>query len=576
MRRMQSLLFLLLLASKGNGLLSSFIRSRTIQITSSPSISSRNYGGIIERRTQQQFFASITPAEQDQEEESTTTTNNSNNDEQLEIDDRGRIIQGPQQQQEGPNQEQVKSATVVAAENSPTKRVRFMNSLPRFLLFGRKSDDLDNRIINTCVPNMINLGVVPIVNSVDTFWVGRLGSALALAGQSAANQASFTVFFLIAFLPTIIAPLVASSVANGETEEAQRRVCESLFLCSALGLVGTVALTVFPRQVLSWLVLPSDAPAMDYAAPYLRWRALSMVPSLMSATGFAAYRGLLNTVTPLKVSLGTNALNLVLDPLCIFAGGMGFVGAAVATAVSELVGGLTYLKLLLRRKLVRWSLLFRPPSLESLLPLLQGGAAMLLRQLAINVGFLVATRRAQLMDPTGVAGAAYGITMQMYSVGIILLVAMQSTAATLVPSTMAAVAAKKKKNDNDEQESSNNKETRSYSSDDAMSEARAVGDRLLGWSSLVGLVVGGLNYALLPVLVPVFSTLPEVQKAVYAPSLIASLLHIMNGPVLAGEGILMGLGCYRGLAFVTTAWIAAMVGLLSTSMAQKRIDGIMW
>ena len=64
-------------------------------------------------------------------------------------------------------------------------------------------------------------------------------------------------------------------------------------------------------------MLPEGAPAMEYAAPYLRWRALGMVPSLIAATGFAAYRGLLNTITPLKVILMTNAVNLVLDPIFI-------------------------------------------------------------------------------------------------------------------------------------------------------------------------------------------------------------------------------------------------------------------
>ena len=386
-----------------------------------------------------------------------------------------------------------------------SKRERFLAALPKI---GREKDELDRTVLKTAIPNMINLGVVPIVNSVDTFWVGRLGSALALAGQSAANQASFTFFFLIAFLPNITAPLVASAVASNKTEEAQKRVCESLFLCNILGFLGTLLLVTFPRRILSALVLPADAPAMEFAAPYLRWRAIGMVPSLIAATGFAAYRGMLNTVTPLKVSLMTNAINLILDPLCIFASGMGFVGAAVATAVSEAIGGFTYLRLLLRRKLARWSLLLRPPSWSSLVPLLQGGAAMLIRQLALNIGFLVATRRAQLMDPSGVSGAAYGITMQIYSVGIILLVAMQSTAAALVPASLAK---------------------------SGRNSARKCADRLFVWSSLVGILLGMAQYALLPVLVPIFSTLPEVREAVRVPAMIASLIHVVNGPVLAGE-----------------------------------------
>ena len=434
-----------------------------------------------------------------------------------------------------------------------SKRKRFMRSLPRIFSKNKDKidgteDDLDSLILRTAIPSMINLGVVPIVNSVDCFWVGRLGSALALAGQSAANQASFTVFFLIAFLPNITAPLVAKAVASGDTEEAQKRVCESIFLCNIFGFVGSVLLIGFPRQVLGSLVLAPGAPAMDFAAPYLRWRALGMVPSLVSATGFAAYRGMLNTVTPLKVSLMTNTLNLILDPLLIFRGGMGFVGAAVATAAAEILGGATYLKLLFRRKLARWSLLLKPPPMKSILPLLQGGAAMLFRQLSLNVGFLFATRRAQMMDPTGVSGAAYGITMQIYSVGIIMLVAMQTTAAALVPSRQAQAG------------------------EDA---ARDTADRLFTWSSLAGISLGALQYFLLPVLVPIFSTLPAVQEAARLPILIASLIHVMNGPILTGEGVMMGTGSYKDLAIVTAIATAGMVASLLSPLG-KRLDGIMW
>lgn len=424
-----------------------------------------------------------------------------------------------------------------------------------------QKDDLDNLILKTCIPTVMNLMVVPFVNSVDTFWVGRLGLAMALAAQSAANQACFTLFFLIAFLPNMTAPLVASAVSSGDDEQARERVCESLFLCNLLGAMGTFALVVYPRQILTALLLPAGSPVLDYAAPYLRWRALGMVPSLIAATGSAAYRGLLNTVTPLKVSLMTNGVNLVLDPLLIFGakglgGGFGFVGAAMATAVAEILGGATYIRLLLRRKLAKWSMLLRPPPLKSLIPLLSGGAAMLLRQLALNIGFLVATRRATVLDASGVSGAAYGITMQIYSIGIIALVGMQNAAAALVPSFRGA------KDIEDPEERDQN--------------ARDAADRLLGWSTLVGLGLGVGQLALLPVLVPLFSTLPEVQEAVKMPSLIAALIHVVNGPVLAGEGIMMGVGAYKELAIVTTGYIATMIGCLSFTPLGQRLDGIMW
>ena len=41
--------------------------------------------------------------------------------------------------------------------------------------------------MKVALPSMTNLAVIPIVGAVDTFWIGRMGDALALAGQGAAN-----------------------------------------------------------------------------------------------------------------------------------------------------------------------------------------------------------------------------------------------------------------------------------------------------------------------------------------------------------------------------------------------------
>ena len=48
---------------------------------------------------------------------------------------------------------------------------------------------LDNEIAAVALPAMLSLAVFPVVGMVDTFFVGRMGSALSLAGQGAANAA---------------------------------------------------------------------------------------------------------------------------------------------------------------------------------------------------------------------------------------------------------------------------------------------------------------------------------------------------------------------------------------------------
>ena len=212
---------------------------------------------------------------------------------------------------------------------------RLLSSIPDYRGIG----ELDRRIMSVAVPSMLNLLVVPLVNAVDTYYVGQLADPLALAAQSAANQCFFSIYFMAAFLPTITAPLVAKAIGKQDWDGARDRVCEGLFLSNVLGGIFSLLLVGFPRVILR-LVLPPPGQAatgvMDYAVPYLRWRAIGLVPALFASTGFAAYRGLLNTVTPLKVSLTTNLLNLVLDPLFIF--GLGGRGSGTLSFLAKGLG----------------------------------------------------------------------------------------------------------------------------------------------------------------------------------------------------------------------------------------------
>ena len=124
----------------------------------------------------------------------------------------------------------------------------------------------------------VNLLVIPLVGAVDTLWIGRMGSALALAGQGAANQCFFSAFFVIAFIPTITAPLVAKAAGGGDIAGARKRICEALFLANFLGAIGTLLLAFRPEAFLS-AVLPAGAPATEYAVSYLRLRSLSLWPA---------------------------------------------------------------------------------------------------------------------------------------------------------------------------------------------------------------------------------------------------------------------------------------------------------
>jgi hypothetical protein len=49
-------------------------------------------------------------------------------------------------------------------------------------------DELDSKLIKIALPVIANFAINPLIGAVDLFWINRMGNALAVAGQSAANQ----------------------------------------------------------------------------------------------------------------------------------------------------------------------------------------------------------------------------------------------------------------------------------------------------------------------------------------------------------------------------------------------------
>ena len=63
-------------------------------------------------------------------------------------------------------------------------------------------DELDRRLIKIALPCIANFAINPLIGAVDLFWVNRMGNALAVAGQAAANQVFSSSFWLMSFLPS--------------------------------------------------------------------------------------------------------------------------------------------------------------------------------------------------------------------------------------------------------------------------------------------------------------------------------------------------------------------------------------
>jgi MATE family multidrug resistance protein len=415
---------------------------------------------------------------------------------------------------------------------------------------------LDRKIMAVALPCIANFAINPLIGAVDLFWVGRMGDALAVAGQGAANQVFNSAFWMVSFLPAVTATLVSKVYAQRDPDAVQDTVCQSLLLATLIALPFTVLLLAKPDFFLR-SVLSSDAPAMAYARPYFLIRAIGFWPSLLSVTGYSAFRGALDTVTPLRISLLANLFNAILDPICMFTFNMGIKGAAAATLASEIISATIYMIWLNRHKMIARKKLLKLPSMTLLKPLLKGGAALQLRNMAINITFLMVTRATQGIDSTGVAAAAHSLAIQVFQVGGIVLLALSTVAQTLIPNELVV------KTDST---------TGEYTSGGVHAAQRTM-TRLMEWGLLLGSCLGGLQLLLLP-LIQRISPLKEVQQAALIPSYIASVLQMINGLVFIGEGAMVGCQNFFQLSLSTAVATVATTFALTILPKRYGLSGV--
>jgi len=416
-------------------------------------------------------------------------------------------------------------------------------------------DALDKHLTKIAIPLIISTAVTPIVGAVDLFWVNRMGNPLAVAGQAAANQVFNTAFYLTSFLSAVMTQQVAKVFAKNDKEGLQDTICQTFFVGGVIALLATPLLFFNPESVLS-VVLKKGAPAMEFAKPYLMIRSLAFYFNLISLIASSAFRGTVDTITPVKISILANIINAILDPILIFNFSMGVPGAALATAIAEVISAFAYLTILFKKKMITFSKMFSLPSWEQLKPLVKGGAALQLRNVALNLTFLMVTRVTQSIDETGVAAAAHALSIQTFQVGGIVLFALSMIAQFVVPIEM--------------EESKDKKTGRKVGGSNA---ARAVINRLMSWGLILGSLLGLFQLAILPTLHKA-TPMVEVREIARIPSLLASFYQAFNGLVFIGEGVMIGTGNFLQLSISTVISTTGCLFALKTLPPRFGLTGV--
>jgi len=190
---------------------------------------------------------------------------------------------------------------------------------------------------------------------VDTFWIGRLGTA-ALAAVGVAGSVFGVMVALSQLVNAPVMAFVARFSGADDRAQAQGALFHGLLLAVFVSVILAAVGIPLSKSILSFFGAAPDV--MQEGIGYLKILFFILPFVYLAGVSFIALQATGDTVSPLLVSLGTNILNLALDPLLIF-GWLGFprlglMGAGVATAVASLLNVIISLVILWRRDLLKF------------------------------------------------------------------------------------------------------------------------------------------------------------------------------------------------------------------------------
>ncbi len=261
-------------------------------------------------------------------------------------------------------------------------------------------------------PAIVAMASGALYNVVDAAFVGQLGPD-ALAAITVVFPAMMVFMAIAAGTGIGAASLVARSLGSGRRDQARRTTGNAILLVLLWGALTPAVVLPLLEPILRL------CGASDEVLPLARSYLVVLVAT-SAVTYFAVainhvIRAEGNAMLPMAAMIAPSLLNIALDPLFIFALGMGVPGAAWATVAGRVLGMLIQVVYLLSRRTMlrpRWAELRPEPRLW--LEIYRVGLATLVRNGVQAVIMGVATRIAAGFGDLVVAALGVVLRLQMF------------------------------------------------------------------------------------------------------------------------------------------------------------------
>jgi putative MATE family efflux protein len=402
----------------------------------------------------------------------------------------------------------------------------------------------DREILRLAVPALGALVAEPLFLLADSAIVGRLGTA-PLAGLGVAGAVLATAVGVFVFLAYATTAAVARRLGAGDLRGAVAQGIDGIWLAAGLGLLVALA---------GWLCAPAIVGAFgpsETAAPlavtYLRWSLPGLPAMLVVLAATGVLRGLQDTRTPLVVAAVGAVANALLSVVLVHVVGLGIAGAAIGTVIVQLGMALAFLRVVLgAARRLRAPL---RPHAAGIRLAGRSGFPLVVRTVTLRGALLLTTFVAARQGDLALAGHQVAIT-----VWYLLALAHDALAIAGQALTGKALGAGQ------------------------VAEARALTRRMLQWGLGTGVLLGLVVFAGRGLLAPLFSPDPAVHVAIGTALAVAAVTQPIAGPVFVADGVLIGAGDGRYLAYAGVVTLLAYLPLavLVLVAAPAGTAGLAW
>jgi len=399
---------------------------------------------------------------------------------------------------------------------------------------------LTREILALALPAFATLVSEPLLLMADSAMIGHLGTR-ELAGLGLATSVLGIINGLCVFLAYGTTSMVARRIGAGDLPRALAGGLDGMALGAGLGSVLAVLLHFLAPTVIGWYGATPEVA--DQAVAYLRiagW-GLPMLLLVLASTG--VLRGLQDTRTPLRVAVGINLANIALNAVLIYGVGMGIRGSATGTLLAQAIGAT-----ILSWVVVRGARAAGAPvgiRLHGVLEAARGGVWLVLRSVWLQAALAATVTVAARTGAVGLAG--HQVTNSIWSFLCLALDALAIAAQAMVGRELGA-------GDPD--------------------KVRAITAKLCWWGAGGGVVFALLLAAVRGLLAPLFTPDPAVQHLLVRLLLVLALVTPVAGIAFVLDGVLIGAGDARYLAFagmVATACYLPMAWWVDRTGA-----GVLW